>query len=67
MLLVLIVLKAQQIQAGASWDSVVTMSVAALLLISVAVLLALVISRIIQNRRLKRAHRRGRRRRHQER
>ena len=65
--MLLIFLKAQQIQAGASWDSVVTLSVAVLLLTSVAVLLALVISRIIQNQRFKRAHRRARRRHHQER
>lgn len=52
----------QQIQAGANWDSIITISVSILLIVAVMLIVALVVSRIIQNRRVRRAHHRPRRR-----
>jgi hypothetical protein len=59
--MLLLVLKGKQIQTGANWDSVISISVGILLLAGVVLLLALIISRIAQSRRVKRAHHRGRR------
>lgn len=61
-MLLLLALKGKQIQAGADWDSVIGISVGILMLAGVLLLLALIISRIAQRRRVKRAHHRGRRR-----
>jgi hypothetical protein len=49
-----------QIQDGARWDSVTTVSVAILLIAGVAIILALVTSRIIQKLKLRKT-RAGRR------
>jgi hypothetical protein len=58
----LFLLKAKQMQAGADWDSVISVTVATLLLAGIAFLLILFISRISKGRRLKRGGGRSRRR-----
>lgn len=61
--MLLLFLKGKQLQAGANWDSVIGISVALLLIASVALIIALVISRVVHARRFKRAHVRSPRRR----
>jgi hypothetical protein len=49
--MLLIMLKARQIQAGAEWDSVIGFTVAAILVAGVGFLLLLVISKVIRRNR----------------
>lgn len=60
----ILTIKSSQIQAGANWDSVVTVSVGILLVIGAILILALVGSRIAHSFRIKKAHQRPRRRGH---
>ena len=57
----ILAIKSHQIQAGANWDSVVTVSVGILLVIGALLVLALVGSRIAHSFRIKKAHQRPRR------
>jgi hypothetical protein len=60
--LLLLFLKGKQLQAGADWDSVIGISIGLLLIASMALIIALVISRVIHARRFKRAQMRSLRR-----
>jgi hypothetical protein len=60
--LLFLFLKGKQLQAGANWDSVVGISIAIILVASVALIVGLIVSRFLQNRRFKRSHFRARRR-----
>jgi len=59
-MLLLFVFK-KQLQAGANWDSVIGISIGILLAGSILLIAGLVISRVRQARRFKRAHARPRR------
>ena len=60
--MLLLFLKGKQLQAGANWDSIIGISIGLLLIASLALIIALVISRVIHARRFKRAHMRSLRR-----
>lgn len=62
--MLLLVIKAEQIQAGASWDSVTSISVVVLLLGGLVIILSLVGSRIVHTLRIKRTRRARHRHRH---
>lgn len=65
MIVLLLFFKSEQIQAGASWDTIIAVTVGALLCGGAALLVTLAVSRLSHDRRIRRAKLRSRHRHHQ--